>query len=360
VTSSVAYTEHQPEDRIDALPCSDCLVCGGPGQLVYQGLQDRAFDAPGFWSFRECLNAACGLVWIDPVPLASDLWKAYRNYYTHADYPQVQIRKDLVRQAFRWIVSKLRTCYLASRYNYCEEPNLVRAVIGRLAYLMPWRRTVWDVAVMFLPNAPAGKFLEIGFGSGELLSTLRGFGWEVQGVDVDPKAVEHGRLKGLEVNLGPLERLRYADGYFDAIAMSHVIEHVHDPSSLLRECYRILKPGGHLTLITPNAQSFLRKLFGSSWFALEPPRHLHIFTLATMRHLLHDCGFSRSEVFTTVRDADGLFVSSRSIRQTGHVKMGSAQPYTEKALGRILQLFEWILAYLDPSAGEELSVIARK
>ena len=155
---------------------------------------------------------------------------------------------------------------------------------------------------MFLPFLPNGKLLEIGCGSGELLENVRAAGWEAQGIDVDPRAVEHARMKGLPVTLASGETAQFPDNYFDAVVMSHVIEHVHDPTGLLRECWRILKPNGRISYITPNGRSLLRNMLGSSWFALEPPRHLHIFTPQAIRHLMVESGF---ELSSCVHDCTG-------------------------------------------------------
>jgi SAM-dependent methyltransferase len=202
--------------------------------------------------------------------------------------------------------------------------------------------------------------LELGPGAGHLLDELRHLGWEVEGADTDPEAVRNATLKGLSVSLGSLEELRYPDDWFDAICMSHVVEHLHDPLLTIKECYRILKPGGRLTLITPNALSLGHRLFGSSWFPLEPPRHLHIFTRQNMRVLLQKAGFVDSTVFTTIRDADGLYVASRSIRRSGRFRMHSRQPRSEKILGRLFQVLEWALLKVLSDQGEELSAVARK
>src|SRR5690606_4600196 len=72
---------------------------------------------------------------------------------------------------------------------------------------------------------------------------------------------------------------------------SHVLEHVYDPSGLLSECYRLLKPGGHLRVVVPNPKSWGHKLFGSRWRGLEPPRHLHLFTPEALRMLSERAGF---------------------------------------------------------------------
>lgn len=348
------------EDRLDAVSQPSCLMCGSSGTALYAGLKDRPFDTPGLWNLKKCPNPKCGLLWLDPMPTPTDIWKAYRSYYTHAGSSQTEIKQDLARRLFRSSMATLKKAYLNRKYGYYTGNRILGACLGWLAYCLPWRRSEWDMSVMFLPHLPGGRLLEVGAGAGHLLQEMQNLAWEVEGVDVDAAAIENAGAKGLRVRLGPLEDLHYPDDHFDAICMSHVIEHIHDPAQLLRECYRILKPGGRLTLITPNAQSFCHKVFGSSWFALEPPRHLHIFTRNTMRELLKESGFRAAKAFTTIRDADALFVASRSIRRSGRFRMHSKQPRSEKIVGRVTQIVEWMLLNVAPCAGEELSAVAHK
>src|SRR5207249_6934470 len=113
------------------------------------------------------------------------------------------------------------------------------------------------------------------------------------------------------VHLGPLASHQFASGSFDAIAMSHVIEHVHDPAGLLRECHRILRPGGLLSVVTPNWSSLGHRYFGRSWRGLEPPRHLQLYTLPTLVRELRQAGFVVETARTSVRIADFIWSWSR-------------------------------------------------
>ncbi len=337
-----------------------CFMCGSVGETIYENLSDRAFHAPGSWNVRKCLNRRCGLWWLDPVPIQEDIWKAYRSYYTHAALDRRQDPANVFSRVFRACMARARACYLNDKYGYnTKEKHWTDRPVSWLARLLP-QVADWDMSVMFLPARSGGGVLELGCGGGDLLCRLSALGWRVEGMDVDPHAIENAKRKGLNVKLGPVESLAYAPDSFDAVIMVHVIEHVHDPRHLLRECHRILKPGGQLSLVTPNAGSFLHYIFGRSWFPLEPPRHLHIFTGAAIRELLEESGFDAVRPFTTIRDADGLVAASRSIRRTGRFTLGSAQPLWLRVSARILQVFEWLLTIVDASLGEELTVVARK
>ena len=71
-------------------------------------------------------------------------------------------------------------------------------------------------------------------------------------------------------------------------------------------------------------------------------------------------GLSTRRVFTTVRDANGAFLASRSIHRSGEYNMGGLQPWNRRLLARGIQLIEWLLLQVFPPAGEEVVMVAEK
>jgi hypothetical protein len=58
-----------------------CYLCDAEGHILYTGLRDRLFGAPGEWNLQQCPNPTCGLIWLDPMPTEADLQKIYATYY---------------------------------------------------------------------------------------------------------------------------------------------------------------------------------------------------------------------------------------------------------------------------------------
>lgn len=341
---------------IRTVPKPRCILCGLAGTELYDRLQDRLFGAPGIWTLKRCPDNACGLVWLDPAPDADELWKAYVKYYTHGQQPSghlVPVRK----RAYYFV----RDCYLALRHGYFpgKLPSRLKW-LGAVIYLFPGRRADVDFSVMHLGYKPGGRLLEVGCGNGSMLEYLASLGWRVKGLDIDPQAVESARRRGLDVTVGSLEQSNCADNQFDAVIMSHVIEHVPDPAGLVAECRRVLKPGGMLSLVTPNVESYGSRFFGRSWLHLDPPRHLNLFTIRALRNLTRAAGFSEVTVGTTVRDAHGLFWASRSIKRHGSFTMGTRPGACVNALLLLLRMAEWLMLKFSPARGEEISLIGVK
>jgi len=345
----------QDNEEIRACPKPDCYVCGTQGENLYEGVRDRLFGAPGEWNFKKCPNTGCGLVWIDPMPLEKEISLAYRNYYTHQDterFPNTWPRRtyDLVKEG-----------YLAHKYGYCNGSMATwKKILGMLIYLHPGRREDVDFNIMYMPANPKGHLLELGCGSGQLLKRMQTMGWQVEGVDFDSSAVENARSKGLQVHIGTLESQNYPNNHVDVIFMSHLIEHVHDPLTLLREGYRILKPDGQLILVTPNNESLGHTLFKEAWRGLEVPRHLYLFTRKAIRGLTQKAGFKVKHVRVTVRNARGIYLASRSIQKAAQAGRGKVSIPDPNIQAEIWQFLEWIMCRFDSNLGEELVLFAGK
>src|SRR5574340_1141638 len=174
-----------------------CSLCASPAEVAYRALRDRLFDGEGEWSIARCISPACGLMWLDPQPTATQLAAAYQTYYTHS----VRQEGSLMRQLYL----RLRYGYLASRFGYGhDDTNIWWKIAGRVAGLLPHRRTAFDASVMWLPAKPGGRLLEIGCGAGENLAHLAQLGWQVEGIEPDPRAASVARSRGLAITEGGL------------------------------------------------------------------------------------------------------------------------------------------------------------
>ena len=329
-----------------------CLLCGAAGGLLYDKVRDRVFSVPGDWSIWHCPSPACGLLWLNPMPTVEDVHRVYDTYYTYAEEHK---RNGALRRLF----AASKRGYIATRFGYRDGASIVERVLGVLPWLYPGRPAELNFSVMWLA-APSGKVLDVGAGSGWLLENLRDFGWQAEGLDFDPRVVAHARDKGLNVHHGGLLERRFADSSFDAVTMSHNLEHVHDPVAWLAAARHLLRPGGRLAIATPNSASYLHRRFGEHWFPLEPPRHLYLFNRATLSQALRKAGFSCFRVFTSARDAAGVFLASRAIRETGRHDMARASGPGERLLGRAMQFAELNRLIVDRDAGEDLIAVAEK
>ena len=347
-------TEPSEQGQIRAAPQPRCILCGSEGRHDYLEQRDRLFGAPGTWNLKRCVNDECGLMWLDPMPLVEDIGKAYARYYTHAS------RAGSGRGGFlKRMLERIKLEYLANKYNYANgSRSFVSRFTGWLMYLFPIRRRGLEGDVRFLKAMPGGKVFDVGCGSGDWLAFMRDLGWQVAGMDFDENAVKVARSRGLDVTCGALEQGNLASGSFDAVTLSHVIEHVPDPVGTLAECLRILKPGGTLVLFTPNALSLGHRIFKQDWRGLEPPRHLNIFSTRSMRPLLELAGFKK----ITVRPhmAGSVMYESVLLRR-GVIGASSGRRKGSAAwMMHLLTFVELCLLKWEASAGDCVAAIAVK
>ena len=103
-----------------------------------------------------------------------------------------------------------------------------------------------------------GRWLDCGCADGGYSRALVSYGADfVSGVEVLPERVAEARLRsagleGVEYLVGESENLPFPNEQFDGVLLNEVLEHVADEQQTLREIYRVLRPGGHLALFSPN------------------------------------------------------------------------------------------------------------
>ncbi len=346
----------QTTERLDTLirsrPEPYCYLCGEEGRVQYADLPDRLFHTPGTWTIKACPR--CNLLWLDPIPNEADIGKAYENYYTHPNYPVAA----------------------AATLAGSELPLPLRRIIRRamrsmllpLLDLISVDKRARDS--MYLRSHRPGRLLDVGCGRGLWLRRFHDQGWEVVGQDLDPEAAREVRRDlGIPVHIGPLETAPYAHASFDAVIMSHVVEHVHDPIGLLRTCKGFLKTGGLLIALTPNTASSIHQHFGADWLGLDPPRHLRLFTRSTLQRVAEKAGFRKVRTWTTPARAGFGALESRKLQVARAGATGREyqfSPYgTEPPWAWALWVF-WqqycasVRAALDPDAGDECVLRAVK
>lgn len=178
-----------------------------------------------------------------------------------------------------------------------------------------WERMLIDAATRRAAHAkafnpPGRRFLEVGCGTGIMLTGAAAHGFDVHGVEVSASGAAYAKQRfGVPVTVGTLESARFADGSFDVVWMQYVLEHVPDPVGLLREIRRVLAPGGILFVAVPHARGliyrtynmvhFVRGKLGTTKYAaaLQPPGHILGFTTSSLRTALDRAELTTMKTF---------------------------------------------------------------
>jgi len=204
-------------------------------------------------SFKMVRCPSCQFIFLNPRPTMDSLLRFYQEYLPE-EGPSIESWEKMMRPVFH------RAANLLKQY-------------GR-----------------------EGRLLDVGTGFGFFLVEMKKRGWEAAGVDISQKAMDYARdVLGLTILPGPLEKADFPDNHFDAVTAFYVVEHLSHPMAFLRECYRILKPGGLLLLRYPHTTPIknLLQFFGIKNRLYDLPAHLSDFSPKMIQQCLEKIGFEK-------------------------------------------------------------------
>ena len=167
-------------------------------------------------------------------------------------------------------------------------------------------RTVFE----WIPLQEDSLILDLPCGRGFYLNMLRHVcDCRLVGVDLDWSVLQQAqrtvtRLPRLQLSRADAMALPWAANTFDAIILTELLEHVADDVAVLRECLRVLQPGGVIAITVPHANypfawdpinKSLEKLFGTKVrrgpLAGIWANHLRLYTPAQLRARVLQAGF---------------------------------------------------------------------
>lgn len=129
------------------------------------------------------------------------------------------------------------------------------------------------------------RVLDVGCGGGILADSMARKGAIVLGIDLASKALKVAQLHALEAQTQGVEYREISaealaveqPGSFDVVTCMEMLEHVPDPSSVVKACAALVKPGGYVffSTINRNAKAFLFAIVGAEYVLNMLPRGTH-------------------------------------------------------------------------------------
>lgn len=240
--------------------------------------------------------------------------------------------------------------YQPGRVKYLESPALRSLLASHMGYehlprsLGAAGNLLWPMfrSKIFLRHVPEyvknGRLLDIGASWGEYMAQMRELGWKVQGIEMNGAAVKAGkdllRLEGLEH--ANFDRLAGLEGGFDAVNMSMVLEHAHNPLRLLSLVRGLLAENGQFILSVPNIDGFAARTFGKYFYSLHVPQHTMHFSPRTIRICLEKAGFSVERVIYRHEPSD--FLNSLKLSGSKFYGLCNAKPVKNIAVRNAVKL----------------------
>jgi 2-polyprenyl-3-methyl-5-hydroxy-6-metoxy-1,4-benzoquinol methylase len=153
---------------------------------------------------------------------------------------------------------------------------------------------------------PTGNILDFGSGTGELLRQIDSIGLKlnITAADIIPAPNDlpkHINWLRCDLNL----EIPLASDSQDFIVSTEVIEHLENPRAVFREFHRILKPGAHLIVTTPNQESIrslLSLCIGGHFVAFLDscyPAHITALLRKDLVRISNETGFTSPQFFYT-------------------------------------------------------------
>jgi 2-polyprenyl-3-methyl-5-hydroxy-6-metoxy-1,4-benzoquinol methylase len=203
-------------------------------------------------------------MWLFPMPTKEDLHKIYtETYYSNKSFFSTS---------------------LENIYGYYD-------FISERLYKQITYSSILGKAKQFLNMTTSPGLLDIGCGLGHMLDVAFEEGFDVEGIEFNPYAVERIKKKYIfPVYCGDISS--FTGRTFDVITMFDVIEHLMDPFTALENIRKICNIGGLLIITTMDSDSLTSRLLGKRLEDFRRIReHLFFFTRKSMTRILEEHGF---------------------------------------------------------------------
>jgi len=160
----------------------------------------------------------------------------------------------------------------------------------------PWTRMRLENVRLLVDPHPGDRVLDIGSAAGAITHFLSTFGCDCVGVDLSAEGIARARRRfpELRFEVADATSLPFPDASFDKAVAADVTEHLDEQTlrAALAECMRVLKPGGTLSIHTPNPKHLIERLKARNLVLAQNPTHIGLRTSAELRRELERAGFA--------------------------------------------------------------------
>jgi len=321
-------------ERVNSWEVPICNLCGSKKyKIIYKSL--TYWEYSGKFRIVRCIS--CGLIFTSPRPRLLEMEKYYKSkMYFGRDVKKIDSMNDKE----------------GNELSYGPVYNLV------------------------FNKKKKGKVLDIGAGTGMLLSKFKDAGWYVDGVELTKSAVSYAKKKyGINLRQGDFLDKKF-NNLYDIVILNGSLEHLHKPLETLRKAKSLIRRKGSIVISVPNSDSLGRMIYGRSWFPWQPPRHLYHFSPKTITRMLKKAGFRKIKILHSY-DIQNYYILFQSARYAispkfkkkksgGLVNPGA--PFKSSfsplmGIGKVLVvIFAYLISKIEPiiRRGEVMIVYAEK
>jgi 2-polyprenyl-3-methyl-5-hydroxy-6-metoxy-1,4-benzoquinol methylase len=238
----------------------NCIVCNSKD---FKKLSEK--DRHGLFS-QVVICKNCGLVQTNPRMKI----KSYKKFYDK-EYRKLYVSEELSMQEF-----------FQNQYNRCP--------------------LIYDFIKAALNVEIKNKFIvEIGTGAGGILKYFEEKGNKIYGLDLGSKYLKLGQRKGMHLEVGGVEKLKYLKNKPDIILYCHVLEHTLNPIKELEIAKKYLKKNGIIYIEVPSIEGLTMSSCKSDFLKYLQNAHTYHFTLPSLTNCIKKAGFSIIKQTNTIR-----------------------------------------------------------
>jgi len=234
-----------------------CPICASRDLVVHIQVSDLLQHKPGRFTLERCRG--CGHIFQNPRLSIAGLDYYYKDFY------------DGLGEAGMELI------FGFGSGQYHARAKMVRAHAG----------------------VDPARWLDVGAGHGHFCAAARDDlpATRFDGLDLSASIDEAQRRGWIETKYRGLfpELAPTIAGSYDAISMSHYLEHTLDPRAELAAARIALAPGGHLMIEVPDPEFGLGRRLGRLWLPYFQPQHLHLLSTTNLERLLREHGFEPVE-----------------------------------------------------------------
>ena len=209
------------------------------------------------------------------------------------------------------------------RFTFTRAPTeyndeFVDTMAGAYAEQTRWTKLRLAAVQDLVEPKEGERVLDLGCTAGAIAHFLSTFGCDAVGVDAEPRAIERARslFPELRFDVADVAELPYEDESFDKAVAADLVEHLDDATldGMLSESRRVLRPGGTLSLYTPNPRHLIERLKKRELVLAQNPTHIGLRPAEVFAAAMERAGFTvdRNEwrasfipVFRTVEGVGG-------------------------------------------------------
>ncbi|MDD4941121.1 MAG: class I SAM-dependent methyltransferase [Candidatus Omnitrophica bacterium] len=257
-----------------------CRICGNTDDNKTHTAREMMFGMRNVFQYLEC--GSCGCVQLIDIP--QDMSRYYPANYFSFKEPQIY-RKFENDRLFTRFLRHRRSAYLFDNASFLGWVlSIVHPPQPRLLEYAQW---------FSLAHAHLGsRILDVGCGKGKMLSELAWYGFRnLHGAD--PFIDADIRAPGIFIHSCDIFSLREE---FDMVMFNHSFEHMDDPYGILGRVREVLRPEGRVMIRIPTVSSYAWEHYGVNWVALDPPRHIFLYSLKSLDILARRTGFTVEHV----------------------------------------------------------------